>query len=318
MHLSPPAPKIFDDVIAESERGLTKIRSAAQSTFSDSDKIIIGVNGSYARREATVGSDVDLFFLYRDIAEPQAKEMLDDFRSKLESSRFKNSTEEGPFTEPLLIDSIYENIGGKKDDNTQITRRMLLLLEGEWIFNKELLDSTRNKVLERYIHDNLTEKQISLFLLNDVIRYWRTICIDFEHKVKDRTAKDKKDYCLRLIKLRFSRKLLFFAGVLAISTTYGLSSEEKIKKLIEVLAKPAIERVRFIAGERAVPAIELYADFLAALNDETMRSHLAQADIGDKKFENLRSKSREFDREVLWLLNFYCDGENPTFRSLIM
>ena len=66
-----------------------------------------------------------------------------------------------------------------------------------------------------------------MFLLNDVIRYWRTICIDLEHKVRaDNKARD-----IRLIKLRFSRMLLYASGVLAIGEGYRRSSEEKLESL---------------------------------------------------------------------------------------
>jgi hypothetical protein len=67
------------------------------------------------------------------------------------------------------------NIGGEQDNNAKMTRRMLFLLEGEWLFNPEGLKVVRRKILERYIGSGISDHQLALFLLNDVIRYNRTM-----------------------------------------------------------------------------------------------------------------------------------------------
>ncbi|RYE59937.1 MAG: hypothetical protein EOO82_03855, partial [Oxalobacteraceae bacterium] len=65
MSLSPKAHGIFDEAGKRSEDGIARMRAAAAELIGDDDRFIVGVNGSYARREVTGGSDVDLFVLYR-------------------------------------------------------------------------------------------------------------------------------------------------------------------------------------------------------------------------------------------------------------
>lgn len=50
--------------------------------------------------------------------------------------------------------------------------------------------------------------------------------------------KESKAKGIRLLKLRFSRMLLFVAGVLAAGETHKLKYEDKIKKLVELLGLP--------------------------------------------------------------------------------
>jgi hypothetical protein len=82
---------------------------------------------------------------------------------------------------------------------------MLLLLEGEWLVNEAGFHSLRREILQRYIGDKMTDHQLSLFLLNDVIRYYRTMAVDYEFKTNE--GDKPKPWGIRNIKLVFSRKL---------------------------------------------------------------------------------------------------------------
>ncbi len=57
----PDASGIIEKVVETSEQQLTIMRAIAEDTFAHAKPIVIGVNGSVARRECTSGSDVDLF-----------------------------------------------------------------------------------------------------------------------------------------------------------------------------------------------------------------------------------------------------------------
>ena len=152
--------------------------------FGQEVSLIIGTNGSYARREATSGSDVDLFYLLlgqNGLKTPSRT----DFEDRIKKAGFKLPSEGGVFSEALRTEELLKNIGGLEDINELLTRRLLLLLEGEWLFNKDGYLKTRNDLLARYVSDRTPKDKIALFLLNDIIRYWRTICVDYEYKTVD-------------------------------------------------------------------------------------------------------------------------------------
>ena len=91
---------------------------------------------------------------------------------------------------------------------------MLLLLEGEWLFNEAGLKDIRRKILERYIAEGMKDHQLALFLLNDVIRYYRTMAVDYEFKTVE--ISKVKPWGIRNIKLMFSTTFFMPAGFLAL------------------------------------------------------------------------------------------------------
>lgn len=317
MTLSAAAKGMFEKASQSSERGLSQMRELARETFGNDDSIIIGVNGSYARREVTKGSDVDLFFLFDRSELSEVTEKQSAFREKLKAQGFEMPSPGGVFDAPLSVSALSQTIGGQEDNNKQITRRMLLLLEGDWIYNDRDFEGTRTRLLQQYVPKDIREHQICLFLLNDIIRYWRTICVDFEHKVQ----RENKDRAIRLIKLRFSRMMLFLAGVLAVSETYLLERSQKLARLAELLSMPAYQRIQTIVGENATPALELYSEFLAGLDNEAVRSALSQpSPLGEmtEEFISLRDKAQRFRNSLIGVLHGRCADPNPTVNALLL
>lgn len=278
----------------ESEQQLKLMRDQAESMLSYNNDIIIGLNGSVARREVTSGSDVDLFFLSVDGDISKARKAQEEYRSALKKCGIKMPSHGGVFEEPLAVGDILSNIGGDKDTNEFLTRRMLYLLEGEWIHNPLGFESVRKKLIEHYVTVDLEDRKLARYLLNDVIRYWRTICVDFEEK----TAGGSKPRAIRLIKLRFSRMMLYFGGVAAISKTENLSASDKRATLLRMLSIPPIERLKDVYGEPQLHgALGAYATFLNSIDHEEIRESLDQEGfegLNAPEYSELVEVAREF------------------------
>lgn len=181
---------ILDQCKETSNLRISTMRQTARDHFTcyDAKKFLIGINGSYARREATARSDIDLFFITLDGDVCGAKKYQKDFFEILRKQNFILPSSGGIFDHPLDAEEI-TNIGGNKDTNINITRRILLLLEGEWIFNKKKFYDIRSEILKTYVPEDIAEDRICMFLLSDIIRYWRTVCVDFEHKIAEGKSK---------------------------------------------------------------------------------------------------------------------------------
>mgnify|MGYP005856096381 CR=1 FL=1 len=300
-----------------SEATLGILRSVASDLLGGDSDLIVGVNGSVARREQTAGSDVDLFVLTLSGDISAAREVQVEYRERLIARGIKMPAHGGVFESPLRATQLTATIGGEDDTNTYITRRMLYLLEGEWVANKDGFDRLRSELVARYVAEDLDEQKIVRFFLNDVIRYWRTICVDFEYKTADAT----KPRAIRLVKLRLSRMLLYVAGIAAARQTVGRDAAAKRERLAELLALPPLERLGEIHGPDKVAPIEgLYATFLSALNCEDIRARLelpGAEGLSTQEFCELTEVAREFKAELLTLLEMNA-SRDPLVEALLL
>lgn len=302
----------------ESERQLDQMREIATDMFGDHPNYLIGVNGSVARRECTGGSDVDLFFLVNGkIKISDARQAQDAYRTRLKSVGLIMPAHGGVFENPLNINQLLKTIGGDQDTNEFITRRMLFLLEGEWTFNQKLFEGTRTRLIERYVADDLDAHKLSLFLLNDVIRYWRTICVDFEHK----TAAADKPRAIRLVKLRFSRMLLYLGGVAAVSQTKGLEVAEKRQRLEELFAMSTIARLQSIFGLAMNKPLARYGRFLEQLDDADIRTQLklpGEQGLQTAVYQELSDEARAFKKDLLDMLMDELGPKHDVVNALLL
>jgi hypothetical protein len=297
-------------------RGVEQLRVELMRQFGNRQDIIVGVNGSYARQEVTPGSDVDIFFLSTANVEPAQEAQL-AFLPKLATLGFRPPSEGGVFENPWPISTLRDNIGGLEDTNDTITRRMLFLLEGEWLCNESDFDRARTEIIHAYVPEATREGRICRFLLNDIVRYWRTICVDYEQKIRFRG----KARAIRLIKLRFSRMLLYFAGVLAVAETYQLPADAKRAELDRLLRLPAINRVRQVTGADSEKGTALYCEFLSELADPAVRDQLEKVSPegeATQAFVRLYEKSREFRQELIRLLYLKYGSEHAIISALLI
>lgn len=239
-----------------------------------SDDVLVMTTGSFARREACGSSDLDFFAICRPGDEQRVAARLNDDKVRADIAHVvsRQPALGGAFGGVEILSTMLTNIGGQNDDNAKITRRMLLLLEGEWLFNETMFQDVRSQVLGLYLRDTMLKDKIARFLLNDIIRYYRTISIDFEHK----TAESAKPWGIRYIKLVFPRKLLYFSGILAVAQTRDLDVTEKRARLSALFDLPVVERVHRVCGAAALPALKLYDSFLGTFERPDVRAELNQ------------------------------------------
>jgi hypothetical protein len=155
---------------------------------------------------------------------------------------------QGVFGVPFDLASLVDHIGLDADTNTNLTRRMLLLLESREVAGAVHEHAWRT-VLDRYLNYGIKDFRPPRFLLNDLTRYWRTICVDFEGKHRDTQGNDPK-WVSRNAKLRTSRKLLFAGGLIPIILCH-LHERAAMRSFLERWLKaPPLDRLEWSLGYR--------------------------------------------------------------------
>lgn len=282
--------------------------------------------GSYARREASEASDLDFFVITQtdtNFDDPEAMRAnlpwVERVHHALSDIVPVEPSAGGAFGDVVNRSSLLLNIGGEHDTNHNITRRMLFLLEGEALFNANELTRVRREILERYISDQMTDHQLALFLLNDVIRYYRTMATDYEFKTVE-TA-EPKPWGIRNIKLVFSRKLLYASGLFSVAMTADRTRDGKIRLLADYFEMPVIGRMEEICGkEQLAGVMSSYNYFLDKLERPEIRAHLKslkREQRDDIVFRDLKNEGHHFTRELMKLFELTFDSTHPIRRAVI-
>lgn len=305
------------ELIDYSNNKIIELRAKLEEFSGRPYAIVIG--GSYARREASLQSDLDYFVIFDQNA---ARDNLDidlvQINAKIREVVPKAAAAGGAFEQKECIADMLNNVGGQKDFNDKFTRRILFLIEGEWLCNEELYNDYRCRVIDKYVRNTITDHQLTLFFLNDLIRYYRTVCVDFEFK----TFEDGKPWGTRNIKLMFSRKLIYFSGILVCAETAQQTYKDKVKIMKELLALTPIERIQKICGDRAKKALTYYDIFLEqfALEETRMMTDgvTDDRDTHSPEFRRLKNFGHHFSFALSQLIKETYDSTHPIHRALIL
>ena len=254
--------------------------------------------GSWGRHELTTGSDDDYLVLVRGLApsggwgEEQETAAKVAERFARDPGGFGAPGRQGIFAEVVYSGDLLR-VGLDDDTNTNLTRRMLLVLESIAACHANVLAGVRLDVIQDYLSDALRDNRPPRFLLNDLVRYWRTIGVDFVAKQRGRHG---AGWGLRNAKLRTSRKLLFASGLLPVLRCHELRAEQIAPFLAEQFALPPTDRVadaflRYGAIAHGAGALAAYDRFLALIDDDAVRAEL-QA-ISDRAAADASPRWRE-------------------------
>ncbi|MEM8713415.1 MAG: nucleotidyltransferase domain-containing protein [Planctomycetota bacterium] len=278
--------------------------------------------GSLAREEVTSGSDLDWTLLVDGPAKRDHWPSVHRIRDTLTASDTKPPNPSGAFGTMAFSHELVHRIGGDSDTNRITTQRVLLLLESVPIgpsAGAAVHERVVRSVLDSYLgSDPVTHDRIPHVLLNDVVRYWRTVTVDFAAKARER---GHRGWAIRNLKLRTARKLIFAAG-LALCLRRVHSTPEDARRddspearaaLLDVLvqdvqATPSelLARVAAESPETMDPLagaiFSAYDRFLALVDDPTRRAALEKLiradEANDPTWTEAKAIGRDFGRAV--------------------
>jgi predicted nucleotidyltransferase len=249
------------------------------------ERLTVFVAGSYARNEASVHSDIDLFFVFDgdlgklqnpNITSMRAFARIIEEADKLSFPAFSN---DGEFLKILEKPQMMRELGGRNDDYLNFfTARMLMLLESVPVYNSNTYDHILEEIVNAYFRDYTHHPKDfrPVFLINDIIRFWKTLCLNYENKrnqpEQDRARQIKQK--VKNFKLKFSRMLTCYGSIAAIADLPNNSGPKEIIKLGQL---SPFERLQNTAGARKSTADKFarikadYEWFLEVTNvDEAM------------------------------------------------
>jgi hypothetical protein len=276
----------------------------------DPDAAVV-LMGSWGRQELTTASDDDYMVLVDGQPRDEAAPTVDDVATALRDAgdELRAPGREEIFGKTVFSTDLIENIGLDRDNNRNLTRRMLLLLESSVIAGDAAYKAARTAVLRGYLDDSIKDGKPPRFLLNDIVRYWRTICVDFVGK--ERTRKGQ-GWGLRNAKLRTSRKMLFAGGLIPALRCHEVRAEEMQAFLETQFDLPPTDRVAeafitYDAFEEGGRTFDAYDEFLGLVADSAFRvilEGIANRAVADRlpEFQRAAALGTNVEEGLLGLL----------------
>lgn len=253
------------------------------------DEACVYATGSFGRMEAGPHSDLDLFIVVRSAMETtdegqnevRALSGIKEIKLKyylvdaVEKQDIEDFDGDGKYLKVHTIREFTSNLGSPQDDSKNtFTGRLLMLLEGRPLLGLAVYEDALQQVVEAYFRDfEGNEHQfIPAFLFNDVIRMWRTFCVNYEFYRKKGTAKSK----VKLFKLKYVRMLTCYSALaylLALFGKHGTIGPDDVKAMValtpterlEALASPKLcpsEEIREVLSTTSREVLDLYSGFL--------------------------------------------------------
>ena len=254
--------------------------------------------GSLGRGDVGSKSDLDLFIVTKKPMEELKR--LTEVRLLAHAIEINEKLQYGPFSNDGQYLKVYsqgamlEALGAPDDDSENLfTARMLLLLESKCVCGEQAYDESINRIIAHYFRDRRGKRSFRpLFLLNDLLRYWRTLCLNYEltRDIEGRPWRKKN------INLKFSRMLTIFGTVFPI-VAGKIDSEEAVSKLVALSPHE-----RFACGLDKLNDESILTKYSQFLND--YESFLCWKEIDNTELEG---KLEELDRNAKIVASRFSD-----------
>lgn len=251
MATAPAATRCFDALQShaalakrrqQSRKRLDCVRDALKKSDIIRDKpLAIFCAGSLARMESGKKSDLDLFVTACGGGEVRKRLFQITLFSELmeinERLKFPPFSNDGEYLKVYFMEDLKKHTGSPRDDSENLfTTRMLLMLESQPIVHEHIYRKHLRAILELYYRDRKATSPFKpIFLLNDLLRYWRTMCLNYEERRHDTHRPFRK----KNVNLKFSRMLTVFGTVLPLIA----EPADSVSKVESLCKKTPLQRL---------------------------------------------------------------------------
>lgn len=272
-------------------------------------RLCVYATGSYGRLEAWEESDIDLFFLEDDADKTKRLPTTAFIRLAAhlivvtQDMGFPEFSGDGRYLEVQYVSEMEEVLGSPRDDSLNtFTGRMLLLLEGRPIDRADVHRALLERIIGFYYRDfeDHADSFLPTFLVNDILRFWRTLTLNYEHhRLKLRALTDadlrrkKAESALKNYKLKVSRQATCFSMVANLSAQEPPVAPDTVLALCLMTPSERFLRLRDHSGASAIVdrLMEEYERFLqyTQRSEEQLVELLSEPEERSRVLESARN-----------------------------
>lgn len=317
---------------AETDKRLSKI----QGLLKDAARVAKGkgcvyATGSFGRGEASQFSDLDLFIVGGSVDGRRALGNLDEICIKADlveatrQLRIPDFSGDGEYLVHYAVTELVGALGTPRDDaNNTFTARLLLLLESRPLIGEDVYAQAIDDVIAAYWRDFEDHKKefIPAFLSNDILRLWRTFCVNYEASTHTDPPEKKAKRKLKNYKLKHSRLLTCYSALVYLLAVFRSRKTVTPQDAREMVRLRPTERLEYLLQQREFRSAhekirELIAHYERFLEkSEAGEEVLIQQFLDRETSKEFFLQANEFGNLVFDLLQLI--GRDARFYRLLM
>ncbi|WP_253713345.1 nucleotidyltransferase domain-containing protein [Bradyrhizobium sp. WD16] len=301
-------------------------------------KASVYATGSFGRREASQSSDLDLFIVGKpgDIddkgKEKRPLSKLDEILVKaklIELTRdlgIKDFSGDGRYLVYYSVQDLTSTLGTPDDDvlNT-FTARLLLLLESFPLVERGVYEDVIKQVIDAYWRDfeDHSSSFMPAFLANDILRLWRTFCVNYEARTVRVPEIEKAKGKTTNYKLKHSRMLTCYSALLYLLAVYVEKGTVQQADAFHMTQLTPTSRLDWLSSHEGAASarsvleklLSKYEEFLATTSDGD--SKLIERFMDREQSHRLMNAAYEFG-DLMFDALAAIGGSNRFYRLLVV
>jgi hypothetical protein len=161
------------------------------------------------------------------------------------------------------------------------------------------------------------------YLANDILRYWRTLCLNYEASTAGKTINPDAKRKIKNYKLKHSRMLTCYSALFVLLHVFAKNGTVTVPDVQTMVYQTPIQRIEWVAMEAKgddlasviQPLLELYERFLVVTGTSEQEQIESFSDnVQAAKLREERSKFGDLVCKALYLI-----GQNNSFyRRLVV
>lgn len=301
-------------------------------------KACVYATGSFGRLEASQYSDLDLFIVGKNkdlggngdpssqlsrLDEICVKADLIEQTRKMEIPDFDG---DGKYLVNYSVGQLTKSMGCADDDaSNTFTARLLLLLESRPILQTDVYDEIIDDVIVAYWRDYEDHKTnfVPAYLANDIMRLWRTFCVNYEARTERAPEEKKAKGKLKNYKLKHSRLLTCYSAILFLMEKFNTDNTVSPEHMREMIHLVPLERLTWVEDNSTNTDVKTqiknlrssYNSFLDKTNEEEGALIIKFTDR--RMIKELQSDANNFGEQMFKAVQSLGNG-NTLHRMLLV
>jgi predicted nucleotidyltransferase len=325
--------ELLDRRRSQTDKRIQELRAELQ----DAEKLVgdracVYMTGSFGRGEAGENSDLDVFIAAREDQNGPLLQNLDETLVKadlIKATRTLHIPEfsgQGEYLQHYSVSQLVKSLGTSEDDaKNTFTARLLLLLESRCLLGQKAYEHVIEQTITAYWRDYADREHefVPGYLANDILRLWRTFCVNYEARSFTDPPEEKAKRKLKNYKLKHSRLLTCYSSLLYLLAVYSAKNTVNREDAAAMVHLAPTERLEWILKQghcasshaKIAELLKSYETFLRS-TDESKKKLLDRFSDREQSLALFKS-AKEFGDLVFDILESI-GSKNRFYRVLVV